>query len=94
MVPGYGAMEDREMAERLGFVDGSAIGCRLRVSGPMDGGWRIATLWESREAFEAWRDARLAPALQATGTPVPPFEVWPIESIVEPLRAGVFRPAE
>jgi hypothetical protein len=80
-VPEIGAAEDRAMAERLGFADGSVEGCRFRLSGPADGpGRRIATYWESSEAFERWRDDALATALQATGNPVPTFEIWPIES--------------
>lgn len=76
-VPGIGREGDAELARALGFADGSAGGCRFRVSGPSaEGGRRIVTLWDSREAFEAWRDNRLATVLQATGKPVPRFEVW------------------
>ena len=75
-VPGIGREEDEELATALGFADHSAEGCRFRVSGPHEGGRRILTVWESRAAFEAWRDDRLAAVLQSTGKPVPTFEVW------------------
>ena len=79
-VPAISAEDDRQMAEALGFADGSALGCRFRVSGPRpEGGRRIMTLWESREAYETWRDDRLASVLQATGNPVPRMDVWEID---------------
>jgi hypothetical protein len=79
-VPGIEAADDDEMAGRLGFADGSADGCRFRISGPLPGGGRrIMTLWDSLEAYEAWRDERLAKALQATGHPVPKMEVWQVD---------------
>ena len=28
-------------------------GCSLRIAGPMDGGWRVITVWDSEEQFEA-----------------------------------------
>ena len=76
-LPDIGPEDDVRLAAALGFADGSAAGCRFRISGPSpDGGRRILTLWESREAFEAWRDERLAGVLHANGMPVPRFEVW------------------
>jgi hypothetical protein len=81
-VPNVTADDDRDLAAALGFTDGSAEGCRFRVSGPWDEGRRIVTLWESRDAFEKWRDERLAATLQASGMPVPTFEVWPIDSLI------------
>ena len=79
-VPGIGREEDTALAAALGFADGSVAGCRFRISGPAEAGRRILTVWESREAFEAWRDGRLAAVLQSTGTPVPTFEVWEADS--------------
>jgi hypothetical protein len=76
-----GADEDASFAVALGFADGSVKGCRFRISGPSPaGGRRILTFWESREAFEAWRDERLAPVLQSTSQPVPKFEVWDVDA--------------
>jgi hypothetical protein len=75
------AENDRDLAVALGFADGSAEGCRFRVSGPSDEGRHVATFWESLDAFEEWRDERLAPTLKAMGLSIPVFEVWPIDSL-------------
>jgi hypothetical protein len=75
-LPGIGQAEDTAFAEALGFADGAAAGCRFRLSGPYEGGRRILTVWESRAAFETWRDDRLAAVLQSKGHPVPKFECW------------------
>ncbi len=82
-LPDIDAAGDAELAAALGFADGSAAGCRFRISGPSPngGGRRILTCWDSREAFERWRDERLAAVLQSTGMPVPKFEVWETDSI-------------
>ena len=42
-------------------------GCRLHVAGPVDEGWRVFTVWESREHLERFREEKLLPALQETG---------------------------
>jgi hypothetical protein len=42
-------------------------GCSLRIAGPMDGGWRVITLWESEEQFEEFRNGTLIPAIQEAG---------------------------
>ena len=43
----------------------------IHICGPMVGGWRIADVWESREAFERFTAERLIPAMAAVGGPRP-----------------------
>jgi len=40
------------------------------------------SLWDSREAFEAFVQDRLTAALEKAGRPMPPLEFWPVESVV------------
>ena len=42
-------------------------GAIFQVAGPFEGGWRVISVWESREAQERFRDERLAPAWQEVG---------------------------
>jgi hypothetical protein len=42
-------------------------GAIFQVAGPFEGGWRVISVWESREAQERFRDERLIPAWQEVG---------------------------
>jgi hypothetical protein len=39
-------------------------GCQFHVAGPVDGGWRVITVWDSEEQFNEFRDSTLIPAMQ------------------------------
>ncbi|HJR94188.1 MAG TPA: hypothetical protein VJ807_02050 [Gaiellaceae bacterium] len=39
-------------------------GCELHIAGPVDAGWRVITVWQSREAFDRFRAEQLVPALR------------------------------
>jgi hypothetical protein len=47
-------------------------GCRDHIAGPIDGGWRVITVWESEDKFNQFRNERLIPAIQETGGAVAP----------------------
>jgi hypothetical protein len=42
-------------------------GCQLHIAGPMEGGWRVITVWDSEETFRQFRDNTLIPTLQDSG---------------------------
>ena len=42
-------------------------GAIFQVAGPTEDGWRVISVWESREAQERFRDERLMPAFQEVG---------------------------
>jgi hypothetical protein len=42
-------------------------GCELHIAGPMDGGWRVITVWDSDEQFQEFRNSKLIPAIQEAG---------------------------
>ena len=42
-------------------------GCQVHIAGPMDGGWRVITVWDSEEQFGQFRDEKLLPALKEAG---------------------------
>jgi hypothetical protein len=39
-------------------------GCQAHIAGPIDGGWRVITVWESEDRFQQFRDEALIPALR------------------------------
>jgi hypothetical protein len=80
--PGATAEQDKAMMEALNLEGDPPAGARARLAGPTETGWRIVSLWDSRESFDAFLRDRLTPALQAAGRQVPEFEFWPIESVI------------
>jgi hypothetical protein len=42
-------------------------GAIFQVAGPSEHGWRVISVWESREAQERFRDERLLPAFKEVG---------------------------
>jgi hypothetical protein len=38
-------------------------GCQLHVAGPKGGGWRVITVWDSEDQFNAFRNDTLIPAV-------------------------------
>jgi hypothetical protein len=42
-------------------------GCRVHIASPMEGGWRVITVWDSEEQFQEFRDSTLIPAIQESG---------------------------
>ena len=79
-IPGGTADQDDAMVQALGLTHSPPQGIRIRLAGPMDGGWRIVSLWESRDLFQSFVEDRLKPALDAAGRPLPQFTFWNIET--------------
>jgi hypothetical protein len=42
-------------------------GCHVHIAGPMDGGWRVITVWDSDDQFQEFRSSTLIPAIQEAG---------------------------
>jgi hypothetical protein len=42
-------------------------GCQTHIAGPIDGGWRVITVWDSEDAFHNFRNDTLIPALRSAG---------------------------
>ena len=80
-VTGGTAEQDGAMMKALDVEGSPPAGGWLRMAGPMAGGWRIVTLWDSEADFERFRDERLVPALASTGRVVPAVEILPVETL-------------
>jgi hypothetical protein len=61
-------------------------GCELHIAGPVDAGWRVITVWGSREQFDRFREEQLLPAFRelAGEQPGPPPEpdVQPVHKLI------------
>ena len=63
-------VQSQEQAEQvLAHIRGTGPvppeGARLMIAGPADPGWRVVSVWDSREARERFFAERLAPAYAA-----------------------------
>ena len=58
-------------------------GLIFSASGPVDGGWRVLDVWESRAQFDTFVGERVGPAVAAAGsTARPQVEEFPIHEYV------------
>jgi hypothetical protein len=80
-LPSGSVENDDVMVKALDLIDNPPAGSHIRMAGPMEGGWRIVSLWDSQESFHSFVDQRLKPALEASGRPLPQFIVWDIERV-------------
>jgi hypothetical protein len=80
-VPGGSSEQDEAIMKAMDLTSNPPSGSRLRMAGPMDGGWRVVSLWDSREQFEAFLNERLTPALEGVGRQRPEFAFWDIEKV-------------
>ena len=42
-------------------------GCSEHIAGPINGGWRVISVWDSEQDFERFRNDALIPAMRDTG---------------------------
>jgi hypothetical protein len=61
-----GVTEDQyeQTRKQVGWDRDIPDGAKLHVAGFSDGGLKVLDVWESAEAFQAFRDQRLGPAVQ------------------------------
>lgn len=62
-----GSQELYDQVNSKVMADGLPEGAQAHIAGPIDGGWRVITVWESDERFQQFRDETLLPALREAG---------------------------
>ena len=80
-VPGGSSALDEALIDAWYLAGRPPPGNRLRLSGPMDGGWRVVSLWDSREQFQDFMRERLHLTLDDVGDGQPTVTVWEIETM-------------
>src|SRR5688572_13136323 len=81
-IPGGNPQMDEGMLQQLGLSTSPPPGALARMSGPVEGGWRVMSVWQSQEAWDAFRRDRLEPMLQQMGQPAPAFQIWELHSFM------------
>ena len=74
--------QDDQIKAAEGLAHAPPEGMRARFVGPTETGWRIVSLWDNRQAFDAFLRDRLVPALAVTGRPLPQLEFWSVERVL------------
>jgi hypothetical protein len=46
-------------------------GCKAHIAGPVEGGWRVITVWDSEEEFHRFREDKLMPAIREVSGEAP-----------------------
>jgi hypothetical protein len=84
--PGLNAEMYEALTTRVMPGDQLPAGCELHIGGPVEQGWRVITVWETREAFDRFREESLLPAIrELAGEEPPPTaepEVNPVHKLV------------
>jgi hypothetical protein len=79
-VPGGSSALDQALIEAWYVTGNPPPGNRLRLAGPMDGGWRVVSLWDSRDQFQDFMRERLHLTLDDLGDGQPTITIWEIET--------------
>jgi hypothetical protein len=84
--PGLDAEMYEALTTRVMPGDQLPEGCELHIGGPVAQGWRVITVWESREAFDRFRGEPASSDPRARRGRAPPTaepEVNPVHKLVK-----------
>jgi hypothetical protein len=88
VAPGFSAEMYEAVTGRAMPGDQLPAGCKLHIAGPVEQGWRVITVWESREAFDRFREEKLLPAFREVAGEAPPPAAEPEVNPVHKLIAS------
>jgi hypothetical protein len=80
-VPGGSSDLDEALSDAWNLTGNPPPGNRLRMAGPMDGGWRVISLWDSVERFHEFLEGRLHLTLDEFADEQPTVTLWEIEKV-------------
>jgi hypothetical protein len=66
-VDGLTAPEYRAVMDELGVEERAEPGIYLHLATPLESGFRIVEIWDHKEGFDRFLEARLTPAGEAVG---------------------------
>ena len=86
-IPNGNAQMDQSMMEQLGVSPSNPpAGGLARLGGPAGNGYRILSVWESEDAWNAFKRDKMEPYFQGIGQPMPAFEVWRLDTFLTPQK--------
>ncbi len=74
---------DQQMMQGIGVsAEKPPAGGLARIAGPIEGGYRVITVWESQEAWDTFRRERLEPFFKQAGREMPALEVSTLDMFI------------
>jgi hypothetical protein len=80
--PGVSVEQWEALQRKLKDSTNPPSGLNVRLAGPVEGGWRVISVWESQEAYDAFRRDQLAPAIQQMGITKDQLQIAPLHSVM------------
>ncbi len=68
-----------QLRDRMQVGEHMPAGGQVHVAGRHAGGWRVIDVWDSREAFEQFRDSQIVPNAGAVGLAPPQMEMLEVD---------------
>jgi hypothetical protein len=87
---GFGTSVYDAVQAELGLESDPPDGLIFHAAGEVDGKWTVSDVWESRQAYEDFREQRLFPAIQKvsgqdpTSGPMPTITESAVHNYVKP----------
>jgi len=60
-------------------------GCQVHIAGPVEGGWRVVSVWDSEDEFNQFRNDELIPAIRDAGAEeriAPKIDTSPVHRLI------------
>ena len=80
-IPGGSEQQDRQMMQEMNIASNPPVGAICRAGAVIPGGYRIMSLWESREDFEEFFKNRVQPAAARIGMKPGRYEVLGVVNV-------------
>lgn len=81
-IPGGTQEQYDAIMDKLELDDNPAEGAILHIAGPMENGWRVVDVWESRADFDRFFQSRLGAAMKAVNLPKAEPKFFPVHNLL------------
>ena len=86
VIPGADAQMYDNVSEKLGISrEQLPDGCSLHIASPVSDGWRVISVWDSREDFDRFVQDKLVPTLREVASgdaPAPQPDVQDVYKLI------------
>jgi len=84
-IPGGTRELQQQMYDQVGDLIVEQEGFVFHSSGPVEGGWRLHEVWETRDQLDRWLNENIFPRMP-DDAPRPEMDVEDLEFVIRPRR--------